>query len=279
MAAVTSRITQPSLPFEGLVPGRRAGRTEAQHGGRASRPPERGRLPPLERPQAAPDAGPDSPIAYVLVRSPRARRYILRLRPDGIVRVTIPPRGSRREAIEVVERHRPWIERQWRQRMAERRAHEVWQDGTRILFRGREVALAVSVARQGWRVAFADQSLHVPSSGRIRDGVEQRLRLLAEQELEPRLRRFAAQHGLAVKQVTVRNQRTRWGSCSRGGCISLNWRLVQMPPAVADYILLHELMHLRQANHSRRFWREVEAVCPGYRDAEAWLRRSGRSLW
>jgi hypothetical protein len=232
-----------------------------------------------DRSVTATEEGPDSPIAYVLVRSPRARRYILRLRPDGVVRVTIPARGSRREALEVIERNRSWIERQWRQRMAERRAHDLWQDGTRILFRGHEVTLAVWSTHDGWLVRFADQTVRVGPNIRIRDAVEGRLRDLAEHELAPRLRDFARQHGLAVKQVTVRNQRTRWGSCSRRGSISLNWRLVQMPPSVCDYILLHELMHIRQANHSRRFWREVEAVCPDFRDAETWLRRTGRTLW
>jgi predicted metal-dependent hydrolase len=72
--------------------------------------------------------------------------------------------------------------------------------------------------------------------------------------------------------VTVRNQRTRWGSCSRRGTISLNWRLIQTPPFVSDYIILHELMHLREMNHSPRFWRQVETVCPGYRTAEEWLK-------
>jgi predicted metal-dependent hydrolase len=243
-------------------------------------------MPPATRTRAPGDRartpvprGPDSPIAFIFVRSPRARRYILRLRPDGVVSVTIPPRGSRREALDVIERQRPWIERQWRQRIVERRVHETWQDGTPILFRGAEVPLSVRPASGGWRVEFADQRVHVPTMGRVRDGVEHRLRELAERELEPRLRALAVAHGLSVRNVTVRNQRTRWGSCSRRGSISLNWRLVQMPPFVCDYILLHELMHLRQANHSRRFWHEVEAVCPGYRDAESWLRRTGKSLW
>ena len=75
--------------------------------------------------------------------------------------------------------------------------------------------------------------------------------------------------------MTVRNQRARWGSCSATGGISLNWRLVQTPEAVRDYIIHHELMHLREMNHSARFWARVEEVCPGWRDAERWIRRNG----
>ena len=87
------------------------------------------------------------------------------------------------------------------------------------------------------------------------------------------------EHGLRVGVVSIRNQRSRWGSCARNGNIALNFRLVQMPAPVSDYVLLHELMHIRQQNHSRRFWRLVEAVCPGFRDAERWLRTTGRTLF
>lgn len=260
MARVRPSMTQAALPFDG-------------HPSLAA---ESASVPP---PRATPPAAAESPVAYVLVRSPRARRYILRLRPDGVVRVTIPARGSRREALDVIERHRPWLERQWRQRVAERRANGAWRDGTRILLRGEEVALSVQPSDDGWQVRFEDHDLRVPALDRVRDAIEERLRVVARRELEPRLRALATHHALQVDRVTIRDQRTRWGSCSRRGSISLNWRLVQMPPAVSDYILLHELMHLRQANHSRRFWREVETVCPDYREAEAWLRRRGRSLW
>ena len=81
-----------------------------------------------------------------------------------------------------------------------------------------------------------------------------------------------------VKQVTVRNQRSRWGSCSAGGTISLNWRLVQTPDSVRDYIIYHELMHLREMNHSDRFWMRVAEICPWWNDAELWLKRNGSLL-
>jgi predicted metal-dependent hydrolase len=79
-------------------------------------------------------------------------------------------------------------------------------------------------------------------------------------------------------RIAVRDQRSRWGSCSARGAIMLNWRLIQMPPEVADYVMLHELVHLVQPNHSRRFWRAVEGVCADWRVAERWLRQHGREL-
>ena len=83
---------------------------------------------------------------------------------------------------------------------------------------------------------------------------------------------FAGRHNLQVNRVSVRNQRTRWGSCSRRGQISLNWRLVQTPVSVRDYIVLHELAHLKEMNHSRRFWAEVARLCPEFAQAERWLK-------
>ena len=89
---------------------------------------------------------------------------------------------------------------------------------------------------------------------------------------------LSALTGVEVKHVTVRDQRSRWGSCSANGTISLNWRLVQTPESVRDYIIYHELMHLREMNHSARFWARVEEVCPGWREAEHWLKRNGSLL-
>jgi predicted metal-dependent hydrolase len=99
-----------------------------------------------------------------------------------------------------------------------------------------------------------------------------RFRPQAARELPARLMELAASHGHRVAGVTVRNQRSRWGSCSPSGRISLNWRLIQAPPSVRDYVLLHELTHLAVSNHSPKFWKALEAVCPWHRDARAWLR-------
>jgi predicted metal-dependent hydrolase len=104
------------------------------------------------------------------------------------------------------------------------------------------------------------------------------LRQRAQAELPARLLALGAAHGLAVTRITVRNQRTRWGSCGRDGHVSLNWRLVLMPDWVRDYVLIHELMHLRRLDHSPAYWRHVAEAFPGYREARQWLRANGPSL-
>jgi predicted metal-dependent hydrolase len=110
--------------------------------------------------------------------------------------------------------------------------------------------------------------------------VEERLAWIAQarRELPPRLREIAAQHALVVSRISIRNQRSRWGSCGRDGQIALNWRLVRMPAWVRDYVLVHELMHLCRMDHSPDYWRLVAAACPAYQVARQWLRDHGREL-
>jgi hypothetical protein len=166
------------------------------------------------------------------VRHPRARRYVVRVRADGTVRVTIPRWGSKRDAREFADDQRRWIEKQLR-RVEEARAR--------------------------------------PRAGLPPD-VERATRAHAKRALPARLLDLAGQHGLVVSRVSVRNQRWRWGSCSRGGHICLNWRLALMPEPVRDYVMIHELMHLKRMDHSRKFWKLVALACPGYESARHWLR-------
>jgi predicted metal-dependent hydrolase len=215
-------------------------------------------------------------VEFVRVR--RARRYILRVKPDGTLRVTIPRGGSRAEAIAFLGRQSAWIARQ-RARSQVERAPARWEPGSTILLRGVPQLLEVRDVRGVAHVLYAGRAVRVRSTDDLRPEVERDLRALAAEQLVPRLHQLAGEHGLTVRRVTIRNQRSRWGSCSRAGAIALNFRLLQMPPEVCDYVLIHELMHLKQQNHGPRFWALVEKACPAYRDAERWLRRHGRALF
>lgn len=206
-----------------------------------------------------------------ITRHRRARRYLLRVCADGALRLTVPRGASIADGLKFARRQADWIERE---RLRQERRAEPWAAGTPVLFRGRLEPLRVS----GFEITLGSERIPLSGDCDIRAAVEAHLASLAARELPPRCLEFAARHGLAISRVSVRNQRSRWGSCSPRRAIMLNWRLVQMPSFVSDYILLHELMHLRQPNHSRRFWRQVEAVCPAWREAERWLRRHGRDI-
>lgn len=218
-------------------------------------------------------------VPMIFVRNRRARRYILQLRPDGVARVTIPRGGSAAEARRFVERHRSWLERELQRLPARSAGGKEWVVGTEILLRGERVKIESANSSEPGEVRLGNEVVAVIESGAdLRASVECHLRGLAARELPPRVTELATGLELTVRRVAVRNQRSRWGSCSRRGVISLNWRLIQMPRFVSDYIILHELMHLREMNHSPRYWRQVERVCPNYLAAERWLKQHSRLL-
>ena len=228
--------------------------------------------------EAFPTAG-GRPIPVLLVCNRRARRYVLRLRPDGSARVTIPRGGSVTEARRFAERNREWLERQYQRLAAQPARPREWRIGTEILLRGESVTIEARTDRECGGIRFGGEALEVTNpEADLRPAIEKHLWHLAAQELPPRVLEFAASHRLPVRRVAVRNQRSRWGSCSRRGTISLNWRLIQTPSFVRDYLVLHEIMHLKEMNHSSRFWREVERACPDYAAAEQWLKRHASLL-
>ncbi len=219
----------------------------------------------------------DAPIVFV--RHRRARRYILRLLGDGTLRVTLPRWGARREAEAFVRQSRAWIEKQRQLRRAAP-DDQPWRDGTTVLVDGAPTRLSVYVTAKG--VSVRCGAVIVPTRARtgsdVRGIVQRWLRAKAVEELPPVVHAYAEDLGLVVTRVSIRDQRSRWGSCSRRGSITLNWRLVQMPPFVRAYIVIHELMHRREMNHSARFWRHVAAACPRHLEARKWLRTEGKKL-
>lgn len=219
------------------------------------------------------------PVRVWFVRHRRARRYVLRLRPDGSARVTVPRGGSLAEARRFAAKNTGWLERQLLRQARRPRGPETWPAGTEILFRGERVRLETGANGHSGFVRFGGETVPVTdATGDLRPAIERHLRRLAARELPPRVLELATLPQLPVRRVTIRNQRSRWGSCSRRGTISLNWRLVQTPLAVRDYLILHELAHLREMNHSRRFWHEVARLCPDYREAERWLKQHSNLL-
>lgn len=215
----------------------------------------------------------------VFQRSGRARSYRLTLRKDGVVTVTIPVGGTEREARAFAAGHDDWLTRA-RARQARRpRPAAVWALGTLVLWRGEMTEIRAAAEGERPKVCLAADVFPVRTlEGDLRAALEAQFARRARIELPARTWELAAEKGADVKQVTVRNQRSRWGSCSVSGTISLNWRLVQAPESVRDYIICHELAHLREMNHSDRFWAQVETYCPSWREAERWLKRQGSLL-
>jgi predicted metal-dependent hydrolase len=200
-----------------------------------------------------------------------ARRYILRVTAAGVVRVTVPRGASVAGGLAFAAGQADWIAAEW----ARRHARAAWVCGTRVWYRGELQAITCHGTTMTCGATVVTMA---PTPGGIREAFHDRWRAEAAAELPGRCVALGAPHGLHPARVSVRNQQSRWGSCSTRGTIALNWRLVQMPADVADYVMLHELVHLEHPNHSTRFWRRVAAVCPGWRSAERWLRTTGRDL-
>ncbi len=212
-------------------------------------------------------------FAVEVVRRRGARRYVVRVSADAVVRITVPYGAPIAGGLSFADRQAAWIEREWRRTQ---KRLEPWGEGTLCWFRGDQVAVRLGDRR----VLFGAEDAGRWEIGTdVAAAITARLRAIALAELPGRCHELAASAGIDVARVSVRNQRSRWGACSSRATITLNWRLVQVPPDVRDYVVWHELAHVAVPNHSRRFWREVERLCPTWRESERWLRAHERDLF
>jgi predicted metal-dependent hydrolase len=209
---------------------------------------------------------------YTLRRSPRARRVRVSVDGAGDVSVTLPRRAPLRAADEAVRELAPWIERR-RQALA-RAAAEVARTPGTVPYLGGELRLRPQPGRT--RVHRRGDELLVPPHDEA--ALERWYRRAARSEIAPRLDAAVARAGTSYTKLTVRGQRTRWGSCSATGAMSFNWRLLLAPEEVLDYVVEHEVCHLEVMDHSPGFWRLLESRVPDWRDHAAWLRRYGSTL-
>ena len=223
----------------------------------------------------------DGAVHLVRLRRHRqARRYTLRV--VAVTReavLTMPPRGSFREAREFAERHGAWIAA----RLDRLPRAAPFEHGTEIPLRGIVHAIVhrrsargtvwTETDRDGRRLlCVAGQVAHV--ARRITDYLKRE----AKRDLEAAVARYADRLGVKVRRISIRDQVSRWGSCSTSGALSFSWRLVLAPRFVLDYLAAHEVAHLLEMNHSTRFWRLLGRICPDMERAKAWLDVRGTDL-
>lgn len=230
-------------------------------------------------PQAAPDPVflqiAEQKIQLRFRRNPRARRMVLRLssKGDGLV-MTLPKRVGLSEALRFVETSSAWIEKSLkRQPQAKALA-----DGAEILLRGLPHKVLFGGGRRGL-VSIENGMITIPgdpthAERRLRDA----LKKLALVELTAATKRYAAQMNVTFSRITVRDQKSRWGSCAASGALSYSWRLILAPPEVLDYVAAHEVAHRREMNHGPKFWRLVLSHCPHSKSATQWLKKHGREV-
>jgi predicted metal-dependent hydrolase len=212
-------------------------------------------------------------FAVEVVRRRGARRYVVRVTPEATLRLTVPHGAPIAAGLSFAAAQSSWIEREWL-RLSKQLAP--WTVGTICWYRGERLAIRLTDGRVC--LGQDDAGPWSPSAD-IRAAVTARMRAVAAAELPARCRELAESAGIRIGRVSVRDQRSRWGACSSRGTITLNWRLAQVPPGVRDYIIWHELAHITVPNHSRRFWRLVETLCPAWREHEHWLKAHEREFF
>jgi predicted metal-dependent hydrolase len=213
-------------------------------------------------------------IVYSIRRSDRARRVRVTVDAARGVEVVLPRRAAEREAAAAIRELRPWIDRRV-QELARTQA-VVAQRGAGVPYMGQ--LLAVRRERERTRVHRRGEVLLAPDGARCLPALERWYRRAARQEIAQRLDQACSVAGSSYSHLTIRGQRTRWASCSRGGAMSFNWRLLLAPEPVLDYVVWHEVCHLEVMDHSPRFWALLAHHRPDYREQAAWLRRHGATL-
>ena len=217
---------------------------------------------------------PDLPgVAVHLRRSGRARRFSLRVsRVDGVVTLTLPVRARLAEAVAFAQSQSGWLQSTLaRMPVAQRPSF-----GTALPFEGRDLRLEAAPVRAP-RIE-GDKLLLPPGEDRLGARLEVFFKHCARARLQAATERYAAQLGRPFKRITLRDTRSRWGSCAADGSLSYSWRLIMAPPGVLDYVAAHEVAHLAEMNHSPAFWAVVARLCPDYALHRAWLKRHGAGL-
>lgn len=214
-------------------------------------------------------------LPYRIRRSDRAARVRVSVDARGDVEVVLPRGTPASAAAAAVAELRPWIERRLREADAVRAA--LAARGATVPYLG--TALALSPEPQRTRVHRQGDTLLVPGDAeRAGAAIERWYRSAAVGEIAPRLDAAARALGTTYSKLSIRGQRTRWGSCSRRGAMSFNWRLLLAPEPVLDYVVWHEACHLRVMDHSPTFWALVRRHCPDYEEQRRWLRLQGSTL-
>jgi predicted metal-dependent hydrolase len=216
-------------------------------------------------------------VSYSIRQSGRTRRAGLRVTAEGLC-VNLPRTASPGRAELLIRAHEDWVLKHLDRLEERRRETRLLVDGApAILYRGEAVALRR--ARTLKRVTLENGVLTIsPSIADPAQALEQWLKTECRAALTAPVAAAEAKTGRRHTSLTIRGQKTRWGSCSVSGGLSFNWRLIQAPPRVLDYVACHEVAHLSVPNHSPAFWALVADICPHWQDSRRWLRDNQHRL-
>ncbi len=228
-------------------------------------------------------------IAYEIRRSERAKRLRLTVRPTG-VDVVVPKCARDAEIQTFIDNHRGWIKSKidkYRKLMANHPSPERLQNGVKILFRGELTPLSVVTANRarpkvtdgdGFRVELPNNLPPEKQESAIELALTKHLRRQAREDAASAIEHYGPPNGLVPSALRIKDQKRLWGSCTVSGVINLNWRLVLAPIEVFDYVVVHELCHLRHRHHQPPFWQAVGEVMQDFDQHRRWLKINGHLL-
>jgi predicted metal-dependent hydrolase len=230
----------------------------------------------------------DFPWPVAIRHSRRAKHLRLVVKPQG-VELVVPPTLGEAQALEFLHRHRAWAERkiaELRCRVVEKPPPQSLRHGATVPFQGREVPLVINEAPgRRTRIDYDGRfviALPPGSPAQLEQWARNALFAWVKAWLQGEAGRLIARHagrfGLHPRDIRVKQMKSRWGSCGPRDDINLNWLLAFAPPTVLEYVVVHELCHIRHRDHSARFWDLVAAHLPGWTEERQWLKRNGAEL-
>lgn len=227
----------------------------------------------------------ESAIPVSVRRSIRARHMRLTVKLEGSqVILTLPRLATVNQARRFAQSKTSWIEKQWKkvQKNQSQQIKHKYEPGEKFYYLGEEVVLCIcsDQIHKHQKIRVRENSLIICLEGtkKTKEMIEDFYRKKASEIIHDRLQYFNEHYQFIYHRVTFRNQKTRWGSCSAKGNLNFNWRLAMAPIEVIDYVVVHELCHLEQMNHSPQFWALVSQLIPTYKVRRKWLREKSHLL-
>lgn len=224
------------------------------------------------------------PVEYRLIRSRKRKRTLtILVRDDGSVTVRAPAWTAEGEVKEFIRLKAGWIERKRREAEGKRESSppKPFREGEHFFYLGERYPLSHHIPADGRAALEFDGRrfwMAKLSEERARALFVGWYRRMARRQIGPRVEYFSAALGLPCPPFRITNAAARWGSCSASNRLAFSWRLVLAPPAAIDYVVVHELAHMKEKNHASAFWRAVETAFPDSRAQRLWLREYGRDL-
>jgi len=222
-------------------------------------------------------------LNYHLIRSRKRRKTIsLHIKQDGKIVVHAPHRTPKWEIEKFIEDKQPWIVKKIseKERLI-RKAEKAFLPGEKFLYLGESYPLEIEDASHKGhplRLSFGRFILDKDHIEEVKDLFIQWYKEEAKEKIVGRVHYYSNRLQLFPKGVRITSAKYRWGSCSRDDRLSFSWRIIMASLSTIDYILIHELVHIKEKNHSKRFWSHLEAILPDYRKQRLWLKKNGHSL-